>query len=124
MKTKVMLTIAGYYDPNGYLIGVGIAIDFTDPFERALPLYFEFYQDISLRLEYEEVFAAQTEGHYVVIYGSYDIGWYSLRYSFGGVPLGAAIFQVTESDGMLIVHETTPINVPSGKSSSWYHTSY
>lgn len=113
--------VDGYYiDPNGYLVGVRIQIEFTDPFERTLPLYFEFYQDISRVLDFEEEFAAQTTVCYENIFGPYEVGWYSLRYSFGGIPLGAALFEVVESDGILRVKGAEPTVVQLTDPLQWH----
>src|SRR4030042_3579907 len=84
----------GWYDPYGYLVGVRIEVDFTDKFEKSLPLWHEFYCEKNLMTEFEFVMENGKNVYYVDVFGPYVVGFYDLKIYFGDIPIGACKFEV------------------------------
>ena len=111
-----------FYDTTGQLIGIRIQIDFADEFEKNLILTHMFYQDISMRTEFDlEVNTGIT--HYVVdIYGPYEVGDYCLKIYFGGMPIGSCLFSVVADTGRLIVEGVSRYVTTSHTSDEWHYS--
>ncbi|MGB3477723.1 MAG: hypothetical protein WBB67_01025 [bacterium] len=109
-----------YYDPYGYLVGVRMQIDFTDRFEKALPLYNEFYQDVSLRTEVQVDAGIGTITYSVEIFGPYEVGDYCLKIYFGEMPIGACRFDVISDDGRLTIQNVSTYTMDLPKPICWY----
>jgi len=111
-----------YYDTLGYLIGVHIDINFTDDFEKTLPLYHEFYQDVSLRLEIDYDAPVGTNSYYVEIFGPYEVGEYCLKIYFGNIPIGACLFQVVSEGDRLKIKDTFTCTMEIPQPVDWSYT--
>ena len=103
-----------YYDVYGQLCGVRMQIDFTDRFEKDLPLYHEFYQGTSLRTEIESTAELGILAYSVEVFGPYEVGDYYLKIYFGEIPISACYFRVILSDGQLEIENTSQqtVNIP------------
>jgi hypothetical protein len=108
-----------YYDIYGNLCGVRMQIDFTDRFEKDLPLYHEFYEGTSLRTEIEFTGQLGTIAYAVEVFGPYGVGDYYLKIFFGEIPIGACYFRVVLNDGRLEILNTSTITTDLPKPDFW-----
>lgn len=112
-----------YYDPSsGYLIGVQIQIDFAEAFEKDLVISHEFYQDISIRTEFNADITTGTTSYAVEIYGPYEVGGYRLKIYFGGMPIGSCPFSIVGETGRLIVEGISRYETTSHTSDEWHYS--
>ncbi len=110
-----------YYDPQGYLVGIGFQIEFTAQATRNFVIHHSFYQDISLRTNFETEVTRGSIGYTVDIFGPYEIGPYSLRFNFGGVAIGACIFEIVAENDVLVVKEASRYEETTFSSNNWVH---
>jgi hypothetical protein len=101
-----------YYDTqDSMLIGIRFLLPCTEAFEKTLPITHRlYYSDTVMLVEHTEDVPLGTWAFYVEIFGPYEVGMYSLRHYFGGLPIGAGFFGVIEgADGLTVegvdVHE-------------------
>jgi hypothetical protein len=113
---------AAYYDIYGNLCGVRMQIDFTDRFEKDLPLYHEFYEGASLRTEIEFTGQLGITAYSVEVFGPYVLGDYYLKIFFGEIPIGACYFRVVSSDGRLEIQNVSQQTTDVPKPDYWYCT--
>jgi hypothetical protein len=109
-----------YYNANGLLCGVRMQIDFTDPFEKNLPIYHQFYEGTSLRTEIEYTANTGTKVYSVEIFGPYTVGEYYLKIFFGEIPIGACYFEVIDNDGVLEIENISQRLFTPQTPESWY----
>ena len=94
-----------YYDAqDSILVGIRFLLPCTEAFERTLPITHRlYYSDTVMLVEHTEEVPLGTWAFYVEIFGPYQVGMYSLRHYFGGLPIGAGFFGVIEgADGMTV----------------------
>lgn len=111
-----------FYDTTGQLIGIRIQIDFADEFEKNLILTHMFYQDISLRTEFDLEVNTGTISYAVEIYGPYQVGDYCLKIYFGEMPIGSCPFSIVSETGRLIVEGVSRYVTTSHTSDEWHYS--
>jgi len=111
----------GYYDPQGYLVGIGFQIEFTDQVKRNFVIHHSFYQDMSLRTNFKMDVIRGSIGYTVDIFGPYEIGPYSLRFNFGGMAIGACIFEVIQGNGVLVIQRVSDYEKTTFSPRKWFY---
>ena len=81
-----------------------------------------FYQDISLRTEFDLEVNTGTTSYAVEIYGPYQVGDYCLKIYFGGMPIGSCLFSVVADTSRLIVEGVSRYETTSHTSDEWHYS--
>ena len=81
-----------------------------------------FYQDISLRTEFDLEVNTGITRYAVDIYGPYEVGDYCLKIYFGGMPIGSYPFSIVSETGRLIVEGVSRYETTLYTSGRWYYS--
>ncbi len=112
--------IGGWYDSLGYLVGVRVEVNFTDNFEKSLPLWHEFYYENNLLTEFEFIVRSGNDTYYVDIFGPYVIGFYDLKIYFGDCPIGACKFEVTPFNDRTTLYGMPILGNSAKPTNTWF----
>lgn len=81
-----------------------------------------FYQNISLRTEFNADVTTGITRYAVDIYGPYEVGDYCLKIYFGGMPIGSCPFSIVDETGGLIVEGDSRYKTTSHTSNEWHYS--
>jgi hypothetical protein len=92
------------YNQQMILIGVHFTINFIEEFEKEIDLHnvlYEFVDEDKIEITSFDITMNQGDTSYDrAVYALLDIGLYCLTVYFGGVPIGAATFAITDHEGV------------------------
>ncbi len=113
-----------YYDTqDSILVGIRFLLPCTEAFERTLPITHRlYYSDTVMLVEHTEEVLSGTWAFYVEIFGPYEVGMYSLRHYFGGLPVGAGYFGVVPGPPGLTVEGVNEIEYCDWSGQDWVCT--
>ena len=102
--TQLFLNRLYYGTQDSMLVGIRFLLPCTEAFEKTLPITHRmYYSDTVMLVEHTEEVPEGTRAFYVEIFGPYEVGMYSLRHYFGGLPIGAGYFGVVAGAAGLTV---------------------
>ena len=101
--------ILGWYDNNGYLIGVRIQVDFVDAFPRSFEIMNALFRGTEELARDSVPVGAGLDSYFVDLIGNtiMDTGEYLVIHYWDEFSIGSCLFYIDYNDGAYLIHNVS-----------------